>query len=359
MRARARELGLSPGRLPPGPLNSITDVAGVAVGHHTLVSGRDVRTGVTAIVPAPGDVYDQRLLAGGFVLNGAGELSGLAQLREWGLIETPIVLTNTLAVADAQSALIDYTLERAPGLGRSTDVVIPLVGECDDSWVHDARGRHVKPEHVRAALAAARAGHVPEGNVGAGTGMITCDFAGGIGTSSRQVLYPHAAYTVGVLVLSNFGTREDLLMDGLRVGEHLRAYAGTTRRTSFGSIVAVLATDAPLLPMQLSRICKRMALGMCRAGSNAAHGSGEIALAFSTAQRVPRERKSALWQLTCLYDADLNPLFQAAAEATEEAILNAVCAGTDLSGIDGHHSPALPLAELRKLVPRRSGVDDE
>jgi len=353
---RARELGYAPGRLPPGAHNAITDVPGVAVGHCTLRADGPppVRTGVTVIVPGRAPPYDMRPMAGSFVLNGAGELTGLAQLREWGLLETPIALTNTLGVAAACEGLVRHTLRSAPELGLATDVVIPVVGECDDSWIHDARGCHVRPEHVLEALAAAREGPVREGNVGAGTGMITCDFAGGIGTSSRVVTFAHDRYVVGVLVLSNFGAREDLCMDGARVGEQLVDYAGEApRRTSFGSIVAVLATDAPLLPPQLDRICKRMALGMARTGSSAAHGSGEIALAFTTAQPVPRARTSALRTVTHLYDGELNPLFQAAVEATEEAILNAVCAGEPLVGIDGHACPALPIGAIARARKER------
>jgi D-aminopeptidase len=242
-------------------------------------------------------------------------------------------------------------LEREPGIGVRTDVVIPVVGECDDSWAHDVAGRHVRPEHVWQALDTAASGPVAEGSVGAGTGMITCDFAGGIGSASRRVPYAHATYTVGVLVLSNFGNREELMMDGLRVGEALREFRGEeARRQAYGSIVAVLATDAPLLAPQLNRISKRMALGVGRVGSLAAHGSGEICLAFSTHNRVPRVRESALVQLTCLADTELNPMFQAAIEATEEAILNALCAGTDLYGVDRHFCPALPLSAVRELV---------
>jgi D-aminopeptidase len=356
-RQRARALGFAPGRFEPGPFNAITDVAGVRVGQVTLRAeagetapgAGPVRTGVTAIVPAQ-DVYGERVMAGSFVLNGAGEVAGLTQIAEWGLLETPILLTDTLSVNAVGDAVVGYMLEREAGLGRSTDVVIPVVGECDDSWIHDVRTRPIRPEHVFRALDEACSGPVDEGNVGAGTGMITCDFAGGIGTASRRVPYPHAGYTLGVLVLSNFGRREELRMDGLKVGQLLRDHRGEApRRKAYGSIVAVLATDAPLLPRQLDRLSKRMALGIGRAGSHAAHGSGEICLSFSTQNRVPREREEALMQLTCLVDTELNPLFEAAIEATEEAILNALCMGTDLHGVDGHVCPALPLPALRGL----------
>ncbi|MFT3925055.1 MAG: P1 family peptidase [Myxococcales bacterium] len=362
-RRRARELGLGPGRFEPGRLNAITDVAGVRVGQVTLRAEADgpdrgpVRTGVTAIVPAEG-VYAERVMAGSFVLNGAGELMGLTQVAEWGLIETPILLTDTLSVGVVGDAVVQHVIAREPTMGRSTDVVIPVVGECDDSWMHDVRGRHVRAEHVLQALEEASSGPVAEGNVGAGTGMITCDFAGGVGTASRLVPYPHGTYTLGVLVLSNFGTRDELTMDGLKVGQALAEYRGeASRRTAYGSIVAVLATDAPLLPQQLDRLSKRMALGIGRVGSSAANGSGEICLAFSTHNRVPRERKGALLTLNCLADPELNPLFQAAIETTEEAILNALCMGTDLRGIDDHFCPALPLEQLAGLRrAREQGV---
>jgi D-aminopeptidase len=355
-RARARDLGFRPGRFEPGALNAITDVGGVRVGQVTLHgesngTGRGpVRTGITAIVPAE-NLYAERMMAGSFILNGAGELLGLTQVAEWGLIETPILLTDTLSVGLVGDAVVQHVIEREPSMGRSTDVVIPVVGECDDSWVHDVRGRHVRAEHVFRALEEARSGPVAEGNVGAGTGMITCDFAGGVGTASRRIPYPHATYTLGVLVLSNFGTRDELTMDGLAVGRLLQDYQGDEqRRTAYGSIVAILATDAPLLPKQLDRLSKRMALGIGRVGSSAANGSGEICLAFSTHNRIPRQRSSALWNLNCLADPELNPLFQAAIETTEEAILNALCMGTDLHGIDDHFCPALPLDRLRGLA---------
>jgi D-aminopeptidase len=360
-RVRARDLGLCPGRYRPGPLNAITDVHGVRVGHLTRSSGDvrgargagAVRTGITAIIPAD-DVYTQRLMAGSFVLNGAGELTGLTQVAEWGLIETPILLTNTMSVGLVADALVQHMLTREPTLGNTTDVVIPVVGECDDSFMHDVATRPLAAEQVWSALESAAGGAVAEGNVGAGTGMITCDFAGGVGTASREVPFPHATYNVGVLVLSNFGNRDELCMDGLRVGEALRSFRDDgARRQAYGSIVAVLATDAPLLPKQLDRIAKRMALGIGRVGSSAAHGSGELCLAFSTQNRVPRARESALLTYTCLADAELNPLFQAAIEATEEAILNALCMGTDLLGVSEHFCPALPLDAVRALRSRR------
>jgi D-aminopeptidase len=358
-RTRARELGLAPGRFSPGRHNAITDVAGVRVGHAQITSegqspfGRGqgrVRTGVTAVWPAEGDVYQSRVRAGSFVLNGAGELAGITQLDEWGTLETPILLTDTMSVGAVADALVQYTLESHAEIGRTSDVVIPVVGECDASWLSDVAARPITAELVRRALEGAEAGAVAEGNVGAGTGMSTCDFAGGIGTSSRRVVYEHAEYTLGVLVQSNFGSREELSMDGLPAGKLLAAAAQEKRRHSYGSIVVLVATDAPLLQRQLERLAKRAALGIARVGSHAAHGSGEIVLAFTTAQRVPRKQTSALEQLQVLVDTQLNPLFQAAIEATEEAILNAVCMGNEQRGVDDHLVPALPLARVRELA---------
>src|SRR5215471_1669784 len=228
MRARLRDLGFSIGRFPAGKQNAITDVAGVRVGHTTLVWGDGplevgkgpVRTGVTAVVPHP-SVFDSRVVAGGFVLNGAGEVSGLTQVQEWGLLETPILLTNTMAVGKVSDAAVKWMTRRWPTIGGEDDVVIPIVGECDDSWLNDAVGRHVRSEHVYRAIEQATDGKVQEGSVGAGTGLITCDFKAGIGTSSRRVEIGGITYTLGVLVQSNFGIMPSLRVDGAPVGEIL------------------------------------------------------------------------------------------------------------------------------------------
>lgn len=317
-----------------------------------------VRTGVTAILPNDGNVFEQRVLGGGFVLNGAGEVSGLTQVVEWGLIETPILLTNTFSVGNCAKAVIDYMLERYPDIGVREDVVIPLVGECDDSWLNDIAGRHVRTKHVYAALDGAVSGPVPEGSVGGGTGMVTCDFKAGIGTSSRVVPAPQGKHTIGVLVMSNFGVMEDLRVDGVPVGRLLASrYAeAQRRRDNYGSIIAVLATDAPLLPHQLSRLAKRVGLGIGRVGSCAAHGSGEIILAFSSANTVPRKSKGMLYSVQALLDESLDPLYRAAIEATEEAILNALCMAEDMDGVNGRVIPALPLDDLVEIMTARREV---
>src|SRR5512138_2833592 len=359
-RCRARELGIRLGRYKPGRWNAITDVGGVKVGHSTIIRGGGelkvgkgpVRTGVTAILPNPANVFEERVVGGGFILNGAGEVSGMTQLLEWGLIETPIFLTNTLSVGAVSDAAVKWMVERFPGIGGEHDVIIPLVGECDDSWLNDIAGRHVRDEHVYEALRTASDGPVPEGNVGGGTGMITCDFKARIGTSSRKLTESLGGYTVGVLVMSNFGVMRQLRVGGLPVGEVLEArYRALPRRQrSYGSIIAVIATDAPLATHQLDRLAKRAALGIGRVGSTAMHGSGEIILAFSTANQVPRETRKMVYRMKILLDQRLDPLYEATIEATEEAILNALCMARDMDGANGNVSSALPLEDVRELV---------
>jgi D-aminopeptidase len=359
-RCRARDLGISLGRFKTGRWNAITDVAGVRVGHSTVIRGAGplrvgkgpVRTGVTAILPNTTNVFQERVVGGGFVLNGAGEVSGMTQLLEWGLVETPIFLTNTLSVGAVSDAAVKWMVERFPGIGDEHDVIIPLVGECDDSWLNDIAGRHVRDEHVYEALRTAADGPVAEGSVGGGTGMITCDFKAGIGTSSRRLPEALGGYTVGVLVMSNFGVMRQLRVGGLPVGEVLDArYRQVQRRSkNYGSIIAVIATDAPLITHQLNRLAKRSALGIGRCGSSAMHGSGEIILAFSTANQVPRETRKMVYRVKILLDQRLDPLYEAVIEATEEAILNALCMARDLDGVNGNVSRALPLADVKDLV---------
>jgi D-aminopeptidase len=356
---RLRDLGISIGVHPPGPLNAITDVEGVRVGHHTLVHGEGdlevgvgpVRTGVTAVLPNDGDIFEDRMVAGAFVLNGAGEMSGLIQVLEWGLIETPILLTNTLAVGTVSDAVVRHMTSSHPGIGDEHDVVIPLVGECDDSHLNDIAGRHVKWEHVFAAIDSASSGPVTEGSVGGGTGMVSFDLKGGIGTSSRRLSEADGGYTIGVLVMSNVGRLADLRVDGYPIGRRLdRQLTYERRRSLYGSIIAVLATDAPLSAHQVTRLCKRVALGIGRVGSFAAHGSGEIVMGFSTANRVPRGRTARTYTVTQLADRYMDPLYVAAIEATEEAIINAMVAAEPMTGVNGRRVEALPHEALRAVA---------
>jgi D-aminopeptidase len=363
MRRRLRELGFSIGHLPTGPNNAITDVAGVRVGHTTLIEGDGplvvgkgpVRTGVTAVLPHD-DIFYNRVIAGSFVLNGAGEVSGLTQVAEWGLLETPILLTNTLAVGKVSDAAVKWMTRRFPGIGTDYDVIIPLVGECDDSWLNDTVGRHVRSEHVYRAIEQAAPGAVAEGSVGAGTGLCTCDFKSGIGTSSRRVALgadPGArTHTLGVLVQSNFGVMRSLRVDGVPVGELLApGFAGAQRRAkNAGSIIVVVATDAPLLSSQLVRLCKRAALGIGRVGSFAAHASGEILVGFSTANKVPRVTSGMTAAIEVLLDEACDGLYEAIVECTEEAIVNSLCLADEMRGQSDHVAPALPLARLAEIL---------
>jgi len=358
MRARLRDLGFSIGHHPVGAANAITDVAGVRVGHTTLVIGEGplvvgkgpVRTGVTAVIPRQ-DIFENRVLAGGFVLNGAGEVSGLTQVQEWGLLETPILLTNTMSVGKASDAAVKWMTKKWPKIGGEDDVVIPLVGECDDSWLNDAVGRHLRSEHVYRAIEQATGGKVAEGSVGAGTGLITCDFKAGIGTSSRRVTIEGATYAVGILVQSNFGVMRSLRVDGAPVGEVLEPiYASPRREHNAGSIITVVATDAPLLSSQLVRLCKRAALGIGRLGSYAAHNSGEIVVGFSTANAVPRQTSKMTATIDVLLDEACDPLYEAVVECTEEAIVNSLCMAEEMRGQSGHVAPALPLDRLTDIL---------
>jgi D-aminopeptidase len=362
-RKRLRDLGISIGRFPTGPENAITDVAGVRVGHTTLVEGDGplmpgkgpVRTGVTAILPGV-DVFMNRVFGGGFVLNGAGEVSGLTQVQEWGLLETPILLTSTMSVGKVSDAAVKWMTRHFPGIGAEYDVVIPIVGECDDSFLNDAVGRHIRSEHVYTAIERAHGGRVAEGSVGAGTGMVTCDFKAGIGTSSRRVPREHVPgdYTVAALVLSNFGLMRNLRIAGVPLGELLLpTFDSLKKRTyNYGSIIVVVATDAPLLPQQLARLAKRSALGIGRCGSYAAHGSGEIVISFSTANKVPRAPQALVHRMEFLADEVLGSLYEAVIDATEEAIANSLCSAGDMVGQGGNFAPGLPLDLVQEMLKR-------
>ena len=353
-----RDLGICIGHYEPGPLNAITDVAGVRVGHTTCITDLDdggcVRTGVTAIMPNAGNIFMDRLIGGAFVLNGAGEMSGLIQVLEWGLVETPILLTNTLSVGTVSASTVRYMVERYPGIGDEHDVIIPLVGECDDSFLNDITAHHIEASHVFAALDAAQSGPVEEGNVGGGTGMVSFDLKGGIGTASRRLPESRGGFTLGVLVMTNVGNLRDLRVDGAPVGAGLGEWFSdyTARRHSYGSIIAVLATDAPLTTHQCNRLCKRVALGIGRAGSFASHHSGEIVIGFSTANVISRSRDAKFISLNVLSNQWMDPLYEAVIECAEEAILNALCMATTMTGVRGNVVPALPLDRLVTLFER-------
>jgi D-alanine--D-alanine ligase len=363
-RPTARELGVRIGRFEPGLLNALTDVRGVKVGHVTRVedkvkvpgvtSSATVRTGVTAILPAPRDVFTNRLVAGGFVLNGVGEMAGLTQVLEWGWLETPILLTNSLSVGRVHSGVVAHMIERNPTIGAEHDVILPVVGETDDSFLNDVRAGINTAADARKAIENAAAGAFEQGSVGAGTGMVSFDFAGGIGTSSRVLPAEGGGFTLGVLALSNFGRMRNLTVEGAVVGRRLDPlFPQELRRThSYGSVVVVIATDAPLLSSQLNRLSRRAALGLGRAGSHAASTSGEIVIAFSTANRTPRTsvEPRKLLNLRFVADAFINPLYEAVIEATEEAVINAMFCSSGMGGRDGRAAPAIPAQEVLDLL---------
>ena len=372
---RARALGLRLGQLEPGPLNAITDVPGVKVGQVTVMRGDGalqpgqgpVRTGVTVVVPRE-DVWHNKVPAGAFVLNGTGEMTGLAWVAESGFLEYPIALTNTLNVPRVANGVISWMLRRYPGIGITDDTLTPVVAECDDGRLNDIQGRHVSEADVMQALDEATSGPVAEGTVGAGTGMISYGFKGGIGTASRQLPAAAGGFTVGVLVNANHGRRPELVMGGVPVGQRYdaapsqasglpdpnpeRVYA--TREGSSGnaegSIIVIIATDAPLDSRQLTRLGKRAALGLARTGSTARHGSGDFMLAFSTGNTIPHYPTEPTFSLTHLADTHLNAVITATVEATEEAILNALTGATTVIGRDGFRAEAISIPRLRTLL---------
>jgi D-aminopeptidase len=363
-RLRARAIGITVGHFQPGPLNAITDVSGVKVGHTTLIRGEGalkpgegpVRTGVTVIVPRD-DVWHRKVPAGSFVLNGTGEMTGLAWVAESGFLEYPIALTSTLNVPRVANGVMSWMITRYPGIGISDDTLTPVVAECDDSRLNDSQGRHVTEADVMKALDGAASGPVAEGSVGAGTGMVSYGFKGGIGTASRRLPAEDGGYTVGVLVNANHGRREELVVAGVPVGRLYEETPAGSRQSSSsggeGSIIVIIATDAPLDGRQLTRLAKRAAMGLARTGSTVRHGSGDFMLAFSTGNTIPHYPKERTYQMTHLADVHLNALFTATVEATEEAILNALTMATTMVGRDGRRIEAISLGRLRALLAGR------
>ena len=347
---RPRELGLSIGVLPTGAVNAITDVAGVRVGHSTLIEGSGVRTGVTVILPHDGTIFQQKVPAALYTGNGFGKLMGSTQVEELGTLETPIALSNTLSVPTVADALLDWTLAQAGNESvRSVNVV---VGETNDGFLNDIRGRHVRKEHVLAALQAAKGGPVAEGNVGAGTGTVCFGWKGGIGTASRKLPAVTGGYTVGVLVQTNFGGV--LSVDGVPVGQELGKYSfkETLDKSADGSCMIVVATDAPLDARNLKRLAKRAFMGLARTGGIASNGSGDYVVAFSTAYRIAHEQQEPLESFALLRNDHTSPLFLAAIEATEEAIINSLFAAETLTGTEGHRVEALPKKRVLELLKK-------
>ncbi len=353
-RPRVREFGLKIGVLEPGPLNAITDVPGVRVGHRTLILGDSIRTGVTAVIPHPGNVFQEKVPAGIYVANGYGKLTGYTQVEELGYLETPIILTNTLSVPEAAAALVDYILS-LPGNER-VESVNPVVGETNDGWLNDIRARAVKKEHVLEAIKAAAEGPVEEGAVGAGTGTTCFSFKGGIGTASRKLPASRGGWTVGILVQTNFGGV--LQIKGLQVEELLKKETGVAggpaTSAGDGSCLIVVATDAPLDSRNLKRLAKRALLGIARTGGYYSNGSGDYAVAFSTAPqvRLAHAERSLTQKVEVVRNEAMSALFQAAAEASEEAILNSLFRARTMTGKDGHRAEALPLEKLTSYLER-------
>lgn len=363
-RPAARELGIQIGRMPTGIYNAITDVKGVRVGHLTRfedtvqIPGQSekstIRTGVTAIMPA-GQAYANRIAAGGFILNGVGELAGLIQVIESGWLETPILLTNSHSVGKVHAGVVNHMIKKYPRLGTETDVVLPVVGEADDSFLNDIRVGTCSAQDAIKAIESASSGPVKQGSIGAGTGMTSFDFAGGIGTSSRIITVSKGnIFTVGVLVLSNFGKMRNLTIEGGVVGRILdREFEQTGRReTSEGSIIVVVATDVPLINSQLNRVAKRAALGLGRTGSYAAATSGEIIIAFSTGNRKPRvsTSQSNFINLKLISDSSINLVYEAVIEATEEAVINAVFCSNGMNGREERWCPPIPHQRTLELL---------
>ena len=357
-RPRVRDHGVVIGRLPTGPLNAVTDVPGVRAGHTTVWSGGGdepvARTGVTALWPHEGNPYAERVYAATSAFNGYGILTADLVIDEWGLLGSPVVLCDTANLGTAYSAVVRHLHDEDPEAGRK-DVVMPVVGECDDGFLNDNRNLALTEEHVVAALTSATTGPVPEGCVGAGTGMQLFDLKGGIGTASRVVSVGGATYTVGLLLNGNFGTRRQLRIAGVQVGPQLTERMPVHHHE--GSCIAVVATDLPLLPHQLRRIARRVDVGLGRVGSVGNDGSGEIFLAFSTAHRVPREVPAATMPVQALVEGQfwtrgspLDDVFDAVAEAAEEATLNALFVADTTDGRDGHRLWGLPVDDVLPLL---------
>jgi len=376
VRPHIQDLGIKIGQYESGEWNAITDVPGVKVGHLTLKEGQGdlhpgqgpVRTGATVIIPRD-DVWHHKVPAGAFVLNGTGEMTGLAWIAESGFLEYPIALTNTLNVPRVADGVMSWMIKQNPDIGISDDTLTPVVAECDDSRLNDSQGRHVSPEDVVQVLENAASGPIQEGSVGAGTGMVSYQFKGGIGTASRVLPPRKGRYRVGVLVNANHGRRHEFTLAGVPIGrlytneEHPIAKDGGTggssvsakpfrpqKRQDSGSIIIIVATDAPLDARQLSRLAKRATIGLARTGSISHHGSGDFVLAFSTGNSIPHYPKESTFGMTHMADTHLNPLFQATVEATEEAILNALLQATTVTGRDNRKFEAISIEQVRSIL---------
>lgn len=355
-RGQARDFGIVIGVLPTGKTNSITDVTGVRVGHTTKISGDNIRTGVTAIVPHPGNVFQEKVPAAIYIGNGFGKLAGSTQVIELGNLETPIVLTNTLSVPQAMESVVRYTLAQSGN--EKAQSVNAVVGETNDGYLNDIRGMHVTQEDVLNAITKASSDKVVEGSVGAGTGTVCFGFKGGIGSASRQLPDKLGGYQVGALVQTNFGGV--LQIDGAPVGEELKKFylSDLIHDKPDGSCMIVIATDAPLDSRNLERIAKRAMMGLARTGGIASNGSGDYVIAFSTntAVRVPYDSEEITSTVTLLNNDNMSPLFLATIEATEEVIINSLFQATTMIGKEGHRVEALPLNDVRNILKKYNTI---
>lgn len=355
---RARDFGIETGILTPGEFNAITDVDGIRVGHQTIIKGDDIRTGVTAILPHDGNIFRERVPAAVFVGNGFGKALGFTQVRELGEIETPIALTNTLSIHTVANGIADYVLNQ-PG-NENVRSVNPVVGETNDGWLNDIRARNVTIDDVYAAIEDAQSGSVEEGNVGAGTGTRALGFKGGIGTASRVLPEDKGGYTVGVLVQSNFGGI--LTINGAPVGEELNNHymANEIPYDVDGSVMIIVATDAPITSRNLERLAKRAFLGIARVGGFASNGSGDYVIAFSTNENVRiHQNEETIYSIQKLKNDAMTPLFLAAVEATEEAILNSLFQAETMTGWDGHTQEALPVDEVMEILKKYNAIEKQ
>jgi D-aminopeptidase len=347
MQKGLKDYGINIGNLPTGALNKITDVKGVRVGHSTISNG-DIQTGVTAIIPHDTNIFNNKVVAASYAMNGFGKTMGTLQIDELGTIETPILLTNTLSVGAVANHLIGYMLEQNEEIGDTTGTVNPVIGECNDMFLNNIRKQSITETNVREALETT-APNFDEGSVGAGAGMKCFGLKGGIGSSSRILTYPHGKYTLGVLVLSNFGEIDQFRLNGIHVGPIIKAKLQTKSETGDkGSIMIIIATDLPVTSRQLKRIIKRASVGLSRTGSFIGNGSGDVFIGFSTAKTISHENKGELQTLKVIHEDDLDQAFLATADATEEAILQSLLTAKTTTGRNGNK--LFSLAELMSEI---------
>ncbi|MCC3358592.1 P1 family peptidase [Bacillus sp. REN16] len=335
MQKRLKDYGIQIGTLPTGPLNKITDVKGVKVGHSTISNG-DIQTGVTAIIPHEQNIFNNKVVAASYAMNGFGKTMGTLQIEELGTIETPILLTNTLSVGVTANYLIDYILAQNKEIGDTTGTVNPVIGECNDMFLNNIRKQSITEEHVQGALETATI-DFEEGSIGAGMGMKCFGLKGGIGSSSRILTYPHGTYTLGVLVLSNFGEIDQFRLNGIQVGQVIKSNLPVTNPEGVkGSIMIIIATDLPVTSRQLKRIIKRASVGLSRTGSFIGNGSGDVFIGFSTATKISHENNQALQTYKAVHEDDLDQVFLATADATEESILQSLITSKTTIGRNGN-----------------------